>query len=86
MKTRFALFCILLAAALICLPILQIRLQAEANDVAFIENPIQGDPAAALGASVTLRATMDSHLYWDVRHTFGGSTQTESWFTVNNAP
>ncbi|MDD6315438.1 MAG: hypothetical protein PUB63_00245 [Clostridia bacterium] len=81
MKTRFALFCILLAAALICLPILQIRLQAEANDVAFIENPIQGDPAAALGASVTLRATMDSHLYWDVRHTFGGSTQTESWFT-----
>lgn len=81
MKTRFALSCILLAAALLCLPILQTRLQAEANDVAFIETPIQGDPAAAHGTAVTLRATMDSHLYWDVRHTFGGSTQTESWFT-----
>ncbi|MGM9639059.1 MAG: hypothetical protein ACI3XT_05650 [Butyricicoccaceae bacterium] len=81
MKTRFAIFCVLLAAALLCLPILQIRLQAEANDVAFIETPLQGDPAAAGGAHVTLRATLDSHLYWDVSHTFGGDTQAESWFT-----
>lgn len=81
MRTRFAFFCVLLAAALLCLPILQIRLQAEANDAAWIETPIQGDPAAALGASVALRATLDSHLYWNISHTFGGDTQANSWFT-----
>lgn len=81
MKTRFALSCILLAAALLGLSVLQIRLRGTADDVALTETPITGDPTAAHGIAVTLRATMDSHLYWDVRHTFGGSTQTESRFT-----
>lgn len=81
MKTRFLVISTVLVLALVLTIGGQAALAARADNVYIHMEDLCGDPAAATGITTSMRATMNDHLYWDIRHTVGGETDVDFFFS-----
>ncbi len=81
MKKLFYAVSLLLTLSVLLMIGSQAVLAAGADDVSVVAETLYGDPTAAIGASTSMRATMDNHLYWDIFHTVGGDTDIDFFYT-----
>lgn len=77
MKKLLVLLCLLLALGLFAVCAIGASVSEERDQVTLTPRHLCGDPAAAQGATLTMRTELDSHLLWDVTYPIGGETQTD---------
>ena len=77
MKKLLVLLCLLLALGLFAVCAIGASVSEGRDQVTLTPRHLYGDPAAAQGATLTMRAELDSHLLWDVTYPIGGETQTD---------
>lgn len=77
MKKLLVLLCLLLVLGLFTVCAIGATVSTGRDLVTFTPRPLYGDPAAADGATLTMRAHLDSHLLWDVTYPLGGEAQAD---------
>ncbi|MDE7297764.1 MAG: hypothetical protein K2N94_02900 [Lachnospiraceae bacterium] len=83
MKRSLITAFILMALALISLPLAAMRADSGKERITITEECLAGDPAAAAGVTLQIASHWDKRLLWNTEYTIGGEKGAESKFTFS---